>query len=199
MKRALKTSLFHSVRCAGVMPFFRMLFAGRAVILMLHEVQWDYPSELMTGTSVALFDYALRYLRQEGWRIISLAECLDRLAGPKTTARYAVLTFDDGYRDTLSAALPILERHNAPFMIYVPTGAPTRTLQSWWLGLRALFRSRDVVTIDAMGRRFHCPDLRSKVVGLSTALRWIHEDYGRASALTPLFVNSGISLPDLKT
>jgi peptidoglycan/xylan/chitin deacetylase (PgdA/CDA1 family) len=50
--------------------------------------------------------------------------------------RYAVLTFDDGYRDNVSMALPILERHNAPFLIYVPTGGPARTLQAWWLGLR---------------------------------------------------------------
>jgi peptidoglycan/xylan/chitin deacetylase (PgdA/CDA1 family) len=132
-----------------------------------------------------------------GLGIISLAECLDRLAEPKATARHAVLTFDDGYRDTLLAALPILERHNAPFMIYVPTGAPTRALQSWWLGLRALFRSRDLVTIDAMGRRFRCSDLRSKVVGLDTAIRWVHEDYRRASTLTPLFANAGISLSAL--
>jgi peptidoglycan/xylan/chitin deacetylase (PgdA/CDA1 family) len=197
MTRVLKTSLLHSVRWAGLTPFFRMFFAGRAAILMFHEVQRDCPSELMTGASIDLFDYALQWLRQEGWRIIGLAECLDRMAEPKATARHAVLTFDDGYRDTVTAALPILERHNAPFMIYVPTGAPTRTLQSWWLGLRELFRSRDVVTIDAMGRRFHCPDLRSKVVGLDTAIRWVHEDYGRTSALTPLFANAGISLSAL--
>jgi len=35
-------------------------------------------------------------------------------------------------------ALPILKRHNAPFLMYVPTGGPTRTLQAWWIGLREL-------------------------------------------------------------
>ena len=81
--------------------------------------------------------------------------------------RYAVLTFDDGYRDNVSVALPILERHNAPFMVYVPTGAPTRSMQSWWLGLRKLFLSRDKVAVDALGRQFHCSDLRSKISALA--------------------------------
>ena len=59
-----------------------------------------------------------------------------------------------------------LERNNAPFMIYVPTGAPTRTLQSWWLGLREIFRREDHVTIDPMDASFNCTDYRSKEAGL---------------------------------
>ena len=67
-------------------------------------------------------------------RILTLDVCLQKLATHDRSRRYAVLTFDDGYRDNLSVALPILERNNAPFMMYVPTGAPTRSMQSWWLG-----------------------------------------------------------------
>jgi peptidoglycan/xylan/chitin deacetylase (PgdA/CDA1 family) len=66
---------------------------------------------------------------------VSLEECLERLLENDRSHRYAA-TFDDGYRDNVSMALPILERHNAPFLIYVPTGRPARTLQAWWLGLR---------------------------------------------------------------
>ena len=32
------------------------------------------------------------------------------------------MTFDDGYRDNLEAALPILERYSAPAAIYVASG-----------------------------------------------------------------------------
>ncbi len=148
----------------------------------------------MTGTSVSFLEYILDWLQREGWSIVSLDECLERLARNDQSSRYAVLTFDDGYRDNVSVALPILERHNAPFMMYVPTGAPTRSMQSWWLGLRKLFLSKDTVAIDALGRQFHCPDTRSKTSALAEVTRWVHQDYRRSAMLAPTFKQNGISL-----
>jgi peptidoglycan/xylan/chitin deacetylase (PgdA/CDA1 family) len=197
MKQLLKTGVFLVARWSGLTPAVRRIFAGRAVILMFHEIQQDCRSELMTGTSVALFEYSLKWLRQEGWEIVSLEACLERLATDLEPRRYAVLTFDDGYRDNVSTALPILERNNAPFMMYVPTGALTRTLESWWLGLRELIRSRDTVTIDAMGIRFRCPDFRNKTVAFDTVAEWVHEDYHRVAMLAPTFSRAGISLSAL--
>src|SRR5207248_783644 len=133
----------------------------------------------------------------EGWTIVSLEECLEQLIRNDQSRRYAVLTFDDGYRDNVSVALPILERNNAPFMVYVPTGALTRTLHSWWLGVRELIRSRDDVTIDAMGTRFRCPDLRSKRFALRKVDQWVHQDYKRAAALAATFNKAGISISTL--
>ncbi|WP_063799708.1 polysaccharide deacetylase family protein [Bradyrhizobium jicamae] len=197
MKQLFKNALCYAIGSAGLFPVFRRIFAGRAVIVMFHEIQQDCRSELKTGTSVELFEYSLSWLKREGWTIVSLEECLERLARNDRSRRYAVLTFDDGYRDNVSVALPILERNNAPFMMYVPTAALTRTMQSWWLGLRELFRSREAVTIDAMGVRFRCPDLRSKQVALGKVDEWVHQDYGRAAALATTFENAGISMSSL--
>ena len=197
MKRQLKDLVFRAIGNTGFFPVFRRIFAGRAVIVMFHEIQRDCRSELMTGTSVELFEYALGWLKQEGWAIVSLEECLERLARNDQSRRYAVLTFDDGYQDNVSVALPILERNNAPFMMYVPTAALTRTMQCWWLGLRELFRSRDDVTIDAMGIRFHCPDLESKLRALTRVDQWVHQDYKRAEMLAQTFKDAGISLSRL--
>jgi peptidoglycan/xylan/chitin deacetylase (PgdA/CDA1 family) len=113
------------------------------------------------------------------------------------SGRYAVLTFDDGYRDNVSVALPIMERYNAPFTIYVPTGAPTRSMYSWWLGLRKLFVSRDSVTIEALGRRFECPDLQSKLSAFEEVQLWVHQDFRRAAVLESTFEKAGISLAAL--
>ncbi|MGY3590461.1 peptidoglycan/xylan/chitin deacetylase (PgdA/CDA1 family) [Bradyrhizobium sp. USDA 4341] len=198
MKQFLTNSVIEIARWSGLMPAIRKILAGRAAILMYHEIQQDGPSELMTGTSVALFEYSLNWLRQEGWEIVSLATSLERLASDSGRGgRYAALTFDDGYRDNVATALPILERYNAPFTIYVPTGAPKRTLQAWWLGLREMFRSGDTVTVDAMDRRFHCPRLREKMAGLNEVTEWIHQDYRRIAMLDPTFRKAGLSLSAL--
>jgi Polysaccharide deacetylase len=162
MNHILKSCLYYGASRVGELPFVRARLAARAAIILFHEIQRDCQSELMTGTSISLFEYTLNWLQRERWSIVSLDECLEKLARNDRSRRYAVLTFDDGHRDNVSVALPILERHNAPFMVYVPTGAPTRSMQSWWLGLRKLFLSRDKVTIEALGSQFHCSDLRSK-------------------------------------
>jgi peptidoglycan/xylan/chitin deacetylase (PgdA/CDA1 family) len=197
VKEVLKDIVIQLGHLSGLMPTFRRIFAGRAAILTFHEIQQDCCSELMTGTSVALFEYSLNWLRQEGWEIVSFETCLERLATDFGPGRYAVLTFDDGYRDNVTTALPILERNNAPFMVYVPTGALTRTLQSWWLGLREIFRVGDTVTIDAMGMRFHCPEFHEKMLGLYKVDQWIHQDYRRVAMLAPTFHRAGISLSAL--
>jgi peptidoglycan/xylan/chitin deacetylase (PgdA/CDA1 family) len=194
MNYILKNCLFYAAGRVGELPFFRARFAARAAIISFHEIQRDWQSELMTGTSVSLFEYSLNWLQREGWSIVSLDECLARLARNDRSCRYAVLTFDDGYRDNVSVALPILERHNAPFMMYVPTGALTRSMHSWWLGLRKLFLSRDKVAIDALGRQFHCVDIRSKKTALTKVIQWVHQDYRRAALLAPTFKQNRISL-----
>lgn len=193
MKQLLKHSLFYGAKGLGLLPVCRRFFAGRAVIVMFHEIQRDCRSELMTGASVELFAFLVDWLQREGWAIVSLQECLKRLAEDDRSRRYAVVTFDDGYRDNVSVALPILERHNAPFTMYVPTDALKRTMQCWWLGVRELIRSRDVVTIDAMDARFRCPDQRSKRAALGKVRDWVHQDYKRAASLTTTFENAGIS------
>src|SRR3984893_15043986 len=197
LKELLKHGLFRGVAGVGLLPVFRSIFAGRAAILMFHEIQRDCRSELMTGTSVELFEYSLSWLQRKGWAIVSLDECLERLARNDRSCRHAVLTFDDGYRDNVSVALPILERNNAPFMMYVPTAALTRTMQSWWLGLRELIRSREDITIDAMGIRLRCPDLRSKQLVLRKVDQWVHQDYKRAASLAGTFNKAGISISAL--
>jgi peptidoglycan/xylan/chitin deacetylase (PgdA/CDA1 family) len=197
MNPILKSCLFYGASQVGQLPGFRALFAGRAAIILYHEIQRDCQSELMTGTSVSLFEYSLNWLQREGWSFVSLDECLQKLASNDRSHRYAVLTFDDGYRDNVSVALPILERHNAPFMMYVPTGAPTRSMQSWWLGVRKLFLLRDKITIDALGRQFHCSDIRSKLFAFAEVIRWVHQDYRHAAMLAPTFKQNGISLAAL--
>jgi peptidoglycan/xylan/chitin deacetylase (PgdA/CDA1 family) len=196
MKR-LHNAVCYGISWAGLMPVLRSAFAGRAAILMFHEIQRDCRSELMTGVSVSFFKYSLNWLQREGWEFVSLEECFQRLSRNDRSDRYAVITFDDGYRDNVSTALHILEHYNAPFTVYVPTGALTRTLQAWWLGLRELIRSRDTVSIDAMDARFHCPDYRTKVSALIRLTDWVCEDYGRAAMLVSTFNNAGLSMSEL--
>ena len=128
MKWLIRDGLYQVIRCTGSMPLFRTVFGGRVVLIVFHEIQADHRRELMTGTPGSFFEQTLCWLRQNGWEFVRLEDGLERLDDPAPHPRSVVLTFDDAYRDNVDVALPILERHQAPFIVYTPTAArPTRS------------------------------------------------------------------------
>src|SRR6476620_2655097 len=72
--------------------------------------------------------------------------------------RFVCLTFDDGYRDNLEFAYPILREAGFPFAVYVPTSFPDRLGELWWLVLEAVIAKRDRIglVIEGENRSFDC-------------------------------------------
>jgi peptidoglycan/xylan/chitin deacetylase (PgdA/CDA1 family) len=52
--------------------------------------------------------------------------------GPEPNGRHVLITFDDGYRDNYTHALPILEAHGATATFFLTTGFLDRPCLSWW-------------------------------------------------------------------
>jgi peptidoglycan/xylan/chitin deacetylase (PgdA/CDA1 family) len=193
LTKAIKSGLVSLLRRSRLASLLRERLGGAGVILVLHEIHDDVRRELVTGCPPSLLTLVVNSLRRDGWDIVGLDEAVRRIADGVTASPFAVLTFDDGYRDTLSRALPTLERLEAPFVVYVPTGAVTRDLYAWWLALRALFRSHEEVTIECMDSRFECADLAGKIAALKAVGSWVHQDYRRKFALAPTFAAYDIS------
>jgi len=170
--------------------------SGLGNILVFHEIHDDPDAELQVGCSSRVFENLIRIMRGTGIDFVTMDEAVLRI-GDKHSKPFVTVTFDDGYRDTYERALPILERFNVPFAIYVPTHAITRELDAWWLGLRMLFQKQDVVTIDVMNRRFSCFDTRSKIAGLRTVTTWVGHDFDRKDSLRQTFRSNGVSLEAL--
>jgi peptidoglycan/xylan/chitin deacetylase (PgdA/CDA1 family) len=104
-----------------------------------------------------------------------LDEAVRRLRGGSPRP-FACFTLDDGYADSLTHALPIMERFGAPFTVYVTTGMVTREIDAWWLGLAALLRSRDRVTLTSHFS-VECPDLPRKKRAFKRLESLIHQDF----------------------
>lgn len=171
-------------------------YRGKGIAVMFHEIHRDIDEELRTGCDAAQLERIVLALRVAGRDVVTMEEGLRRLADPASRP-FALLTFDDAYRDNLTTALPVLERLNAPMTLFVPTGMITRGIYAWWLGLRALIRNGDSVDIEPMGRRLATADLASKLSAMRQITAWIGVDQSRADSLLPLFNAQNIDLPAL--
>jgi peptidoglycan/xylan/chitin deacetylase (PgdA/CDA1 family) len=80
-----------------------------------HE-SWFYISE-------DRFDRQLRWIHDNGWRVIDIQQFLTILASPDTlNTKSVLLTFDDGYRSIMRGALSRLRAGGLPAVLFVPGG-----------------------------------------------------------------------------
>lgn len=90
-------------------------------VLMYHKVN-DTPENPVTIPPIR-FAEQMAYLDDTGYRVVSLDDVLDHYReGRSLPPRAVLITFDDGYRDNLENALPILERHGFPAVMFAPLG-----------------------------------------------------------------------------
>jgi peptidoglycan/xylan/chitin deacetylase (PgdA/CDA1 family) len=89
------------------------------VVLIYHRVGATTGVEV--DLPVSLFDEQLAYLRERG-PVVALDEALGLLEGaPAPGPDPVVVTFDDGTADFVDVALPVLERHAVPALLYAAT------------------------------------------------------------------------------
>ncbi|WP_051231029.1 polysaccharide deacetylase family protein [Kaistia adipata] len=117
---------------------------GRGAILMFHQVRARPPGRFHPNAHLEVtpqfLDVVVRRVRAAGMEIVDLDEAARRMAGPDDGGRFVVLTFDDGYRNNLTEAYPLLRELGAPFTVYLASGFADRTAVPWWDLLVALVR-----------------------------------------------------------
>ena len=168
----MKTLIFRAgmeaLYFSGAHRFLQPLVGGVGAILTLHHVRPArraafQPNRLLEVTPEFLDD-VLRGLRAADVDIISLDEMQRRMIERDFRKRFMCLTFDDGYRDNLRHALPILKKYGAPFTLYIPTSFPDRRGELWWLTLEAVIanRTRVALVMDGEDRRYDCETTEAK-------------------------------------
>lgn len=153
MKGALST-----MHALGVHSMLRPLSEGLGMILTLHRVRpadeldadlGPFPAFNPNGLleiTPDFLDAVLEALQAQGLAIISLDEAVEAIKNPIIRkGRFAVFTFDDGYIDNRDHALPVLEAHAAPAMIYMPSDFPQGKGELWWVALEQMIRAADTL------------------------------------------------------
>ncbi len=168
LKKAVLRAGFETLYFTGAHRLLRPLLGGVGAILTLHHVRPPrpdafQPNQLLEVTPRFLDD-VLAFLRRAQVDIVTLDEMQRRLTECDFRRRFICLTFDDGYRDNLRYALPILKKHGAPFTIYIPTSFPDRLGELWWLTLEQVIarQTRLALVMDGEDRRYDCDSTEAK-------------------------------------
>jgi peptidoglycan/xylan/chitin deacetylase (PgdA/CDA1 family) len=111
--------------------------AAGAVILLYHRVAEVAADPWSLCVAPSHFGDQIELLARH-FNVIPLQELIAHLANGSVPERTVVLTFDDGYADTLDAARTVLERYGLPATAFIPTGFVGDERGFWWDQLECL-------------------------------------------------------------
>lgn len=77
----------------------------------------DWPKSLLMDPE--LFENHLRYLRAQGYTIVSVEQLAHRLEKGESVDKYVALSFDDGYKNNRDVVLPLLQKYDAKASFFV--------------------------------------------------------------------------------
>jgi peptidoglycan/xylan/chitin deacetylase (PgdA/CDA1 family) len=176
--RAALNSLYFS----GAYRMLRPLMGGVGTILMLHHVRPARPDRFQPNhlleVTPKFFERVIRRLRRSKVDLVSLDEMHRRLStGDFPRRRFVCVTFDDGYRDNLEFAYPVLKKYEVPFAIYVATSFADRIGELWWLALEAVIAQNEMIglRIDGIDRWFECRSVADKREVFDHIYAWLRQ------------------------
>lgn len=116
----------------------RSRMGGAVIVLTYHRVQDISLDPQRLAVPVARFDEHVAALSSR-YELMTAGDLFRRMAeGVKLPRRGLVITLDDGYADSLGAALPVLKAHDACATVFVSSGFVAGNREFWWDELERL-------------------------------------------------------------
>src|ERR1700722_2296118 len=121
-------------------------------ILMYHSIskgneEAKHPY-YQTTTDPAVFAEQIRFLHENQYSVIGLGELVNRVTERKRSEKFVVITFDDGFRDFYTHAMPVLSRYGFGATMFLATTYIGRTTLQFknrdclnWSEVRELHRA----------------------------------------------------------
>tara|TARA_R110002110_G_scaffold91264_1_gene237372 strand:- start:23169 stop:24131 length:963 start_codon:yes stop_codon:yes gene_type:complete len=165
--------LLYSLISAGLPIILGTSGKQRFSVLTFHRVlsKADYmrPNE----PTIDRFDWQMELLARH-FNPLSLSDALLRLREKTLPPRSVCVTFDDGYADNATLAMPILEKWKIPATVFVSTGYLNGGLM-WNDSILESIRLADEETMDLSGLGLIEPSLTNHVERRKTAVAVISQ------------------------
>jgi peptidoglycan/xylan/chitin deacetylase (PgdA/CDA1 family) len=183
---ALRKAVLRIAGATGLAPLAKPFLGGVGAILMLHSVtaRTDPADGFNAHLTITpqFLDKLIWSMKADGYSFVSMDEAVARLRDRAGGDRFAAITLDDGYRDNMTEALPVFERHGSPFTIYIAPGMIDGTVDLWWEIVADVVRSRDLIYLTTPGGRvtLDCSTAARKVASLKKLCEYLTVDVSEA-------------------
>jgi peptidoglycan/xylan/chitin deacetylase (PgdA/CDA1 family) len=204
-KTIIRTGL-ETLYFSGMHHLMRPMLGGVGAILTFHHVRPPrrdafQPNRLLEVTPV-FFEGVLRRLRRSRRDIISLDEMHQRMVSGNFGRRFVCVTFDDGYRDVLRWAYPLLRKYEIPFALYIPTSFPDHIGELWWVALEEVIaKSRRIgLLVNGKDQFFDCASTSEKRLLFGDVYNWLRSMKSEAElrrTVRDLAARQGIDMGEL--
>ena len=136
-------------------------------ILPYHRVN-DDRDPFFPAVPTAVFEQQMTHVARTA-HVMPLEELVTRQARGALPRNALAITFDDGYRDNLVHAAPILRRLGLPATVFVATGFIGTAETPWWDRLALALKETSAVTFTApWGHRFPLDSPAARLNALQT-------------------------------
>lgn len=175
MSNVFKQSAFFLARYSGLNTCFRARTRSQFRVVTYHGVDGqDHPVVNFDRLQIQpdLFARQLESLARH-FHVVSLPDALSGfLDGRGWPERGLAITFDDGYRNNLEVAAPILQRLGLPATFFVTAGFVEGRARPWWYDVREAVAAARVTEVLLPGEPVR--DLRTVVArrACCQALEW---------------------------
>lgn len=106
--------------------------SGRLLVLGWHNATGTYGFPAAEGAAERGLAQQMKTLARVA-NVLPLEQALQRLGeGGRLPARAVAITFDDGYRDNLDVAVPLLERLGLPATFFLVPRLLSGDVDAWW-------------------------------------------------------------------
>ena len=155
-------------------PRWHRVSGPKSVILSYHRVGTG-GIPLYSSLPSEMFEAQIRFLRKR-YRVVSLDELYRELQNPETVEQVVAITFDDGYRDTYTAAFPILQKYQVPATIFLTVSSIESGEVSWYDRVFLAFRVASCDKLDLFldrPRRFYLPTPAARFRAAQRVVGWM--------------------------
>ena len=137
--------LISAIKALHLLGLDKLYIQNGAVILMYHsisdgtDISYIDPSNDMNKS---IFEFQMKYLKRY-CNVISLTELNNLMTkGKEIPCRTVAITFDDGYKNNFTNAVPILNKYDLPATIFLATKYIDQEIPQWIDELYNIYKYR---------------------------------------------------------